>query len=114
MTRLGKSCIWCGGPTNDSDVSHVLPVCSGNRDTQVLQKGTVCRPCNNYFGSKVEPALIEDPVIHAICVAFRVVDPGDANVFRDRLFDQHHAPIAPPKHRWDSISEYTPMPLNSM
>ncbi len=98
MTRLGKSCIWCGGPTNDSEVSHVLPECFGNRDTQVLPKGTVCRPCNNYFGSKVEPALIEDPVIHAICVAFRVVDPGDANVFRDRLFDQHHAPIAPPKH----------------
>lgn len=97
MTLLGKSCIWCKGPTIDSDVSHVLPECFGNRDAMVLPKGAVCRPCNNYFGTKVEPALIEDPVIHAICVALRVVDPGDANVFRDRLFDQQHSPIAHPK-----------------
>jgi hypothetical protein len=47
MTRLGKNCIWCEEPTNDSDVSHVLPECFGNRDAQVLPKGTVCRSCNN-------------------------------------------------------------------
>jgi hypothetical protein len=99
MTRLGKNCIWCEEPTNDSDVSHVLPECFGNRDAQVLPKGTVCRSCNNYFGSKIEPALVEDPVIHAICVALRVVDPGDAHVFRDRLFDQNHTPVASPERR---------------
>jgi hypothetical protein len=97
MKRLGKNCIWCGLPTVDSDVSHVLPECFGNRDEQVLPKGTVCRSCNNYFGSKIEPALVDDPVIHAICVAFRVVDPGDANIFRDRLFDQDHPAMAAPQ-----------------
>jgi hypothetical protein len=82
---------------SDSDVSHVLPECFGNFEAQVLPKGTVCRSCNNYFGSKIEPALIEDPRIHAICVILRVVDPGDANVFRDRLFDDKHPSVAPPQ-----------------
>ncbi len=97
MPKVGQSCIWCEAPTDDSDVSHVLPECFGNLDAQVLPKGTVCRSCNNYFGSKIEPALVEDPMIHAICVTLRVVDPGDANVFRDRLFDHDHAPTAPPE-----------------
>lgn len=97
MTRLGTHCIWCEGPTTDSDISHVLPECFGNAGAQVLLRGTVCRSCNNYFGSKIEPALIEDPMIHAICVALRVVDAGDANVFRDRLFDEQHPPVGPPQ-----------------
>ncbi|MBI3780265.1 MAG: hypothetical protein HY278_04290 [candidate division NC10 bacterium] len=97
MPQLGESCIWCKAPTDNSDVSHVLPECFGNRDAQVLPKGTMCRSCNNYLGSKIEPALVEDPIIHAICVTLRVVDPGDANVFRDRLFDQDHKPVAPPQ-----------------
>ena len=97
MPQLGSNCIWCEGSVSDSDVSHVLPECFGNLDAQVLPKGTVCRSCNNYFGSKIEPALIEDPVIHAICVILRVVDPGDANVFRDRLFDDKHPSVAPPQ-----------------
>src|SRR6266705_2449045 len=97
MPQLGQNCIWCEALTDDSDVSHVLPECFGNRDAQVLPKGTVCRSCNNYFGAKIEPALVEDPMIHAICVTLRVVDPGDANVFRDQLFDQEHQPVAPPQ-----------------
>jgi len=97
MARLGDHCIWCESGVDDSDVSHVLPECFGNLDAHVLPKGTVCRSCNNYFGSKIEPALIEDPMIHAICVILRVVDPGDANLFRDRLFDEQHSPLAPPQ-----------------
>jgi HNH endonuclease len=97
MPRLSENCIWCEEPTDDSDLSHVLPECFGNRGVQVLPKGTVCRSCNNYFGSKIEPALVEDPMIHAICVTLRVVDPGDANVFRDRLFDQQHRAMTRPQ-----------------
>ncbi len=97
MPQLGEHCIWCEAATeDDSDVSHVLPECFGNL-SQVLPKGTVCRSCNNYFGAKIEPALVEDPMIHAICVVLRLVDPGDANVFRDRLFDEQHPPVAPPQ-----------------
>jgi hypothetical protein len=101
MTRLGKSCIWCEGPTNKSDVSHVLPRCFGNLEGQVLPKGIVCGSCNNFFGTQIEPALDEDPVIRAICVAFRVVDPGDGKVFRDRLSDRDHVPTAPPVRTMD-------------
>lgn len=97
MPQLSANCIWCEGSVDDSDISHVLPECFGNLDAQLLPKGTVCRSCNNYFGSKIEPALVEDPMIHAICVILRVVDPGDANVFRDRLFDGQHLPVAPPQ-----------------
>jgi hypothetical protein len=87
-----EACIWCNGDASDSDVSHVVPECFGNRDQQCLPKGVVCRKCNNYFGSKIEPALIADPILHAICVATRIIDPGDGNVFRDRLFDEQHKP----------------------
>lgn len=97
MPNLGDQCIWCEANVADSDVSHVLPECFGNLDAHVLPKGVVCRSCNNYFGSKIEPALVEDPMIHAICVSLRLVDPGDANVFRDRLFDAQHTPIASPQ-----------------
>ncbi len=86
---LGQTCIWCGESTEDSDVSHVMPECFGNEDQQCLDPGVVCKKCNNYFGAKVEPALSADPLMHAICVATRIVDPGDSNVFRDRMFEPH-------------------------
>src|ERR1700680_2893226 len=88
-------CLWCRGAVDATDVSHVLPECFGNRDQQVLPPGMVCRKCNNYFGSKIEPALTDDPVIHSLVVALRLVDPGDANVFRDRLFSTPHVPKEP-------------------
>ena len=97
MPQLGKNCIWCEGSTaNNSDVSHVLPRCFGNLDIWVLPKGVVCRPCNNFFGTQIEPALDKDPLIRAICVAFGVMDPGDREVFRDRLSDQDSVPTALP------------------
>lgn len=87
-----RICIWCNKPIEATDESHVLPECFGNSGAQVLPAGTVCKPCNNYFGSKIEPSLILDPMIHAICVLLRTVDPGDGNTFRDRLFDSQHPP----------------------
>lgn len=92
---LGKLCIWCNEPSVDSDRSHVVPECFGNQNQQYLAKGIVCRKCNSYFGSKIEPTLIADPIIHAICVATRIVDPGDGNAFRDRMFDEEHRPVKP-------------------
>ena len=92
---LGRICIWCKGSTAESDLSHVVPECFGNDDAHVLAKGIVCKACNNYFGTQVEPALIDDPLVHAVCVASRIVDPGDANVFRDRMFDHRHKTETP-------------------
>jgi HNH endonuclease len=101
MPQLGKDCIWCDGSTANSDVSHILPRCFGNLDAQVLPKGVVCRSCNNFFGTQIEPALDKDPVIRAICVAFGIVDPGDGKVFRDRLSDQDPVPTARPMRTMD-------------
>jgi hypothetical protein len=92
---IGSLCIWCAGPTEKTDVSHVVPECFGNDDQQTLPSGTVCRACNNYFGCKIEPALSEDPIIHALCVASRLIDPGDGNAFRDKMFHGVHTPIEP-------------------
>jgi hypothetical protein len=89
MLQLGENCIWCKGSTDESDLSHVMPECFGNTE-QVLPPGIVCYSCNHYFGSKIEPSLFEDPVIHTMCVMFHVVDPGDGKVFRERLFNRHH------------------------
>lgn len=103
---LGELCIWCGDRTIDSDLSHVVPECFGNDREHYLKSGIVCRRCNNYFGTKVEPALIADPLIHAICVATRIVDPGDANVFRDRMFEHPHQPVEPVKRDLNLHAKY--------
>src|SRR6266568_6357120 len=85
-------CIWCRKPSSDVDFdeSHVLPECVGNRHQQVLPSGIVCKPCNQYFGAKIEPVLLADPIFHVIAVFLQVVDPDDMNVFRERVFDVAH------------------------
>jgi len=87
-------CIWCRkrSPDVEFDESHVLPECVGNRQ-QVLASGIVCKPCNQYFGAKIEPVLLADPAFHAIAVFLQLVDPDDMNVFRDRMFDATHPAI---------------------
>jgi len=72
------------------DISHVLPECVGNENIQVLPKGIICRQCNNYFGSKVEPVLLRDPLFHIVAVFLRLRDPDDMNAFRDKIFDEEH------------------------
>jgi hypothetical protein len=58
-------CIWCleepPSATFKSE-SHVLPECVGNEQQQVLPPGVVCDSCNQFFGRRVEPALIDDPI----------------------------------------------------
>jgi hypothetical protein len=82
------------------DESHVLPECVGNQQ-KVLPSGIVCKPCNQYFGAKVEPALLADPLFHAIAVFLQVVDPGDMNVFRERMFDAAHPAVGKVNRRLD-------------
>jgi hypothetical protein len=56
----------------------------------------VCEGCNSYFGQKVEPALLDDPLFHTIAVFLSLVDPDDMNVFRNKIFDSTHRPDQPP------------------
>ncbi len=95
MISIPNRCIWCLGepPTAEFDTSHVLPECVGNANQQVLPAGIVCKQCNNYFGSKVEPALLRDPLFHVIAVLLRLKDPRDMNEFRDYVFDTEHPPL---------------------
>jgi hypothetical protein len=90
-----ERCLWCGRKSPDVvfDESHVLPECVGNQNQQVLPPGIVCKPCNSYFGSKVEPALLADPIFHVIVVFLQVVDPDDMKVFRERMFDAAHPAV---------------------
>lgn len=74
-------------------MSHVLPQCVGNKNQQTLPNGIVCKQCNNYFGSKVEPTLLQDPLFHVIAVFLRLVDPQDMNEFRDLVFHVEHRPV---------------------
>jgi hypothetical protein len=89
-------CIWCHkkGADITFDISHVVPECIGN-EQQTLPKGIVCKHCNQYFGSKVEPALLSDPWFHVRAVFLRLKDPEDRNDFRDRLFDASHTSVEP-------------------
>ena len=91
---IPNRCIWClkEPPEATFNVSHVLPECVGNKDQQVLPPGIVCQKCNQYFGNKVEPTLLADPLFHAIAVFLQVVDPDDMQAFRNRLFDSEHPP----------------------
>jgi hypothetical protein len=95
-------CIWCreARPGATFDASHVVPKCVGN-EQQILPPGVVCRKCNNYYGSKVEPALLDDPQFHVRAVVLGLVDPQDMNTFRDRLFEARHAPATTPKRKLD-------------
>lgn len=90
-------CIWCRRrePQVNFDESHVLPNCLENDTQHILPMGLVCQPCNNYFGAKVEPVLLEDPLLHIRAVMLRLIDPGDAHAFRDQIFDTNHPSTEP-------------------
>jgi len=89
---IPNRCIWChkAPPDCKFDISHVLPECVGNENQQVLPAGIVCNRCNNYFGTKVEGALLRDPLFHIAAVLLRLRDPDDMNEFRDCIFDREH------------------------
>lgn len=91
-----NTCIWCLGKEPNSSftsVSHILPECVGNDRQQTLPKGVVCDKCNNFFGQKIEPALLQDPIFHVLAVALRFKHPGKNKLFRQRIFDEQHPAI---------------------
>lgn len=52
------NCIFCKLPSDDSvSVEHVIPESLGN-DQYILDKGTVCDKCNNYFSYTIEQPLL--------------------------------------------------------
>lgn len=68
MKPIPNKCIWCLGEQSSerfNSKSHVLPECVGNKRQQVLPAGIVCDQCNNFFGRRVEVALINDPIFEA-------------------------------------------------
>jgi hypothetical protein len=77
MPPIPNRCIWChkSAPDVSFDESHVFPECVGNHGQQVLPPGIVCKSCNGYFGSKIEPVFLADPIFHAIAVTLSLVDP---------------------------------------
>jgi len=78
-------CIWClkdSSSANFSSESHVLPECIGNiaeqvlPTEQVLPKGVVCDACNGYFGRRLEPRLIEEPILSTLVAVLGFRDIG--------------------------------------
>lgn len=60
-------CIFCKGESSASrSVEHILPESLGNTE-HVLPLGVVCDGCNNYFASKIEQPLLEDPYLREQC-----------------------------------------------
>lgn len=81
-------CIWCleeSPNANFKSESHVLPECIGNIGKQVLPQGVVCDKCNNYFGTKLEPALIDEPILSTLAGILELRD-------IDSNFTYEHSP----------------------
>ncbi len=61
------NCIFCKSESSMSrSVEHILPESVGNAE-HVLPPGTVCDGCNNYFASKIEQPLLQDPYFREQC-----------------------------------------------
>jgi hypothetical protein len=81
-------CIWClkdPSSVTFSSESHVLPKCIGNTAEQVLPKGVVCDKCNEYFGRKLEPRLIDEPILKTLVAILGLRD-------IDSQFTYQHSP----------------------
>ena len=86
---IPERCIWCREPLPSSDRektdrSHVLHACLGNAD-DVLPPGVVCRPCNRYFGAKVDPALVDFPPLQTSAALLEVINTRHNKLFRDSV-----------------------------
>ena len=56
-------CIFCKINSIDTiSIEHVIPESLGNKE-HVLPKGAVCDKCNNYFATKIEKELLENPLL---------------------------------------------------
>src|SRR2546427_5535000 len=95
LLPIPRRCIWCKRTEPEAaftSESHVLANAVGNV-LQALPPGIVCDQCNQYYGSKIEPWLLDDPLFHARAVVVGLVDPEDMNAFRGKMFDERHPPV---------------------
>ncbi len=54
-------CIFCHKLSDNSkSVEHIVPESLGNK-TAILWKGAICDKCNNYFATKIEQELLNQP-----------------------------------------------------
>lgn len=55
------NCIFCHQLSDNSkSIEHIVPESLGNKNT-VLWRGAVCDKCNNYFATKIEKELLDQP-----------------------------------------------------
>ena len=60
-------CIFCRTEASASlSIEHIIPESLGNTE-HVLPAGIVCDGCNNYFASKIEQPLLQDPYFRHQC-----------------------------------------------
>jgi len=87
-------CIWCleepPGATFDSE-SHVLPECVGNIAQQILAKGIVCDNCNQFFGRRLEPTLIDEPIFSTLVAVLGLRDIGSQFTYQHSPSGVHRA-----------------------
>lgn len=54
-------CLFCNNISDSSkSIEHIIPESLGNKE-HILPKGFVCDSCNQYFASKIEKRLLEQP-----------------------------------------------------
>jgi hypothetical protein len=55
------NCLFCKQNTDNSkSVEHIIPESLGNKE-HILPRGLVCDNCNQYFATKIEKPLLEQP-----------------------------------------------------
>ena len=55
------NCIFCHEASDNSkSIEHIIPESLGNKE-HTLWKGAVCDKCNNYFATKIEKELLDQP-----------------------------------------------------
>jgi len=55
------NCIFCHKVSDNSkSIEHIVPESLGNKE-HILWNGAVCGECNNYFATKIEKELLEQP-----------------------------------------------------
>jgi hypothetical protein len=59
-------CIFCKqNSDNTKSVEHIIPESLGNK-SHILEKGIVCDKCNNYFATKIEKKVLEQPYFKSL------------------------------------------------
>jgi len=65
-------CLFCSSDTGPfTRMEHPIPESLGNDDL-VLDRGFVCDPCNQYFGSKIESEVLASPPFNIERTAFAI------------------------------------------